>query len=157
MRQNIREVITYKKRSCIYALIPVYILLSGAFGILSLYFDVSELDEDPVWLFRIFQVFICLNLIILIPVSLRIVNWNTNTSIIIRVQQHDLCSLYVAIKCIFQGSSCLCGGILCIGLERIFSLFGFLCVALLDPVSCPCLWMGMVIWPWAALLNHETC
>ena len=69
IKQNIREVITYKKRSCIYAFIPVYILLSGTFGILSLYFDVSELDEDPVWLFRIFQVFICLNLIILIPVS----------------------------------------------------------------------------------------
>ena len=74
IRQNITEIITYKKLSWKYAMVPVYIMLSGAFGILSLYFDISILNEDPVWLFRIFQVFICLNLIILIPVSLKIVN-----------------------------------------------------------------------------------
>ena len=67
--QNVTQVLTYDRPSWTYAFINFIILLSGTCGILSLYFDMSTLSEEPIWLFRIFQVFISLSLAILIPVS----------------------------------------------------------------------------------------
>ena len=67
--QNVTQVLTYDRPSWTYAFINFIILLSGTCGILSLYFDMSTLNEDPIWLFRIYQVFISLSLAILIPVS----------------------------------------------------------------------------------------
>ena len=67
--QNVTQVLTYDRPSWTYAFVNFIILLSGTCGILSLYFDMSTLNEEPVWLFRIYQVFISLSLAILIPVS----------------------------------------------------------------------------------------
>ena len=67
--QNVTQVLTYDKPSWTYVFVNFIILLSGTCGILSLYYDMSTLNEEPIWLFRIFQVFISLSLAILIPVS----------------------------------------------------------------------------------------
>ena len=67
--QNVNQVLTYDKLSLKIAFVSLIILVSGVCGVVSLYIDASILEA--IWLFRLYQFFISLNLIILIPVRYR--------------------------------------------------------------------------------------